>query len=479
MTLLLTALFFSQLYAVSSQSIRGGNAAVHQKQSVERKRQRKAWGSLFDTRIIGGSEANEGRYSFAVSMQDRIGHFCGGSLIAPDVVLSAAHCQGGEYSAVIGRHDLRTNDGDEIDVATELPHPDYDSYSTNNDFMLLFLSRPTTETVDFAKISPDVTSVGESVTVMGWGDTHISDTISELADELMEVEVKTISNNACEASSGKIGGWDETYNGQITENMMCAEESNRAEDACQGDSGGPLVMHTDSGDYQVGVVSWGIGCAHADFPGVYARVSSQYNWIQDEVCKRSSDPPSYLQCGGSSSGSVIETDDSVSVTDDATDDAPNSSGVDPDFVNGNWRSIVSEDFKGGMGQFRGGGKGTKHYVSAKGRSGVVRIQESSSFELNEHKLDKNYSKIKVDFSFYALQFDTDDQFCLDFSTDGESNWTEQECWSVFDFTNKRWYDKTSVVFDAPNANTLKIRFRCDGDSKHDDVLFDDIEIQAA
>lgn len=239
MTLLLTALFFSQLYAVSSQSIRGGNAAVHQNQSVERKRQRKTWGSLFDTRIIGGSEANEGRYSFAVSMQDRIGHFCGGSLIAPDVVLSAAHCQGGEYSAVIGRHDLRTNDGDEIDVATELPHPDYDSYSTNNDFMLLFLSRPTTESVDFAKISPDVTSVGESVTVMGWGDTHISDTISELADELMEVEVKTISNNACEASSGKIGGWDETYNGQITENMMCAEESNRAEDACQGDSGGP------------------------------------------------------------------------------------------------------------------------------------------------------------------------------------------------------------------------------------------------
>ena len=99
--------------------------------------------------------------------------------------------------------------------------------------------------------------------------------------------------------------------------------------------------------------------------------------------------------------------------------------------------------------------------------------------MNEYKLDKNYSKIKVDFSFFALQFDTDDQFCLDSSTDGESDWTEQECLSVFDFTNKRWYDGTSVVFDAPNADTLKIRFRCDGDSKHDDVLFGDIEIQAA
>ena len=119
------AIQLSQLCAVSSRSLRGENVPIAQ------------------PRIIGGSEANEGRYSFAVSMQDRIGHFCGGSLIAPDVVLSAAHCQGGEYSTVIGRHDLRTNDGDDIDVATELPHPDYDSYSTNNDFMLLFLTTPT------------------------------------------------------------------------------------------------------------------------------------------------------------------------------------------------------------------------------------------------------------------------------------------------------------------------------------------------
>ena len=98
----------------------------------------------------------------------------------------------------------------------------------------------------------------------------------------------------------------EESNSVVTENMMCAEENGRAEDACQGDSGGPLIMHTDSGDYQVGVVSWGIGCAHDDFPGVYARVSSQYNWIRDEVCKRSSAPPSYLQCGTTVDGDNVE-----------------------------------------------------------------------------------------------------------------------------------------------------------------------------
>ena len=58
-----------------------------------------------DTRIIGGSEATEDRYSFVVSLQDHIGHFCGGSLIAKDVVLTAAHYQGGSYDVVLGRHD--------------------------------------------------------------------------------------------------------------------------------------------------------------------------------------------------------------------------------------------------------------------------------------------------------------------------------------------------------------------------------------
>lgn len=58
-----------------------------------------------------------------------------------------------------------------------------------------------------------------SVTVMGWGDTHISDYVSELADELMEVEVQTISNRECERSSGNIGGWEDNYHDQITDNM--------------------------------------------------------------------------------------------------------------------------------------------------------------------------------------------------------------------------------------------------------------------
>merc|ERR1712232_1422399 len=126
----------------------------------------------------------------------------------------------------------------------------------------------------------------------------------ELPDELQEVEVYTIGNKECDDSEGVIDGERDSYNGQITSSMLCAEHPKR-KDACQGDSGGPLVKKSGSGSGEefelVGVVSWGVGCAHDDFPGVYARVSAEYQWIKEEVCKRSSLPPASFSCGDGSS----------------------------------------------------------------------------------------------------------------------------------------------------------------------------------
>ena len=76
--------------------------------------------------------------------------------------------------------------------------------------------------------------------------------------------------------------------------MMCAADD--GEDSCTGDSGGPLVIRENSGDVQVGIVSWGVECAHKVFPGVYARISSQFEWIRGHVCAESSDPPAYFEC---------------------------------------------------------------------------------------------------------------------------------------------------------------------------------------
>ena len=237
--------------AASSTSLRGGH-------------KHRDFNLFEDTRIINGEEATEGRYSYAVSLQDKWGHFCGGSLIAPDVVLSAAHCAGGEYNAVIGRHNLTISNGDEVPVKVEMKHPEYDSDATDNDFMLLFLERATDEEVDFVHVGPEVPPVGTKVSVMGWGDTDIEYDVKEAATALMEVEVVTISNEECDASSSNKTGWEYDYNDQITDNMICAKDT--LEDSCQGDSGGPLVIRTNAGDMQVGVVSWGIGCVHADFP---------------------------------------------------------------------------------------------------------------------------------------------------------------------------------------------------------------------
>jgi trypsin len=92
------------------------------------------------TRVIGGRESTEGRYSYAVSLADSWGSFCGASLIAPDIVLSAAHCaHGDDYYAIIGRHNLETDDGDEVEIEKEIVHPQYDTKTTDNDFMVLVL----------------------------------------------------------------------------------------------------------------------------------------------------------------------------------------------------------------------------------------------------------------------------------------------------------------------------------------------------
>jgi len=278
-----------------------------------------------DTRIINGSEASEDRYSYAVSLQDHISHFCGGSLIAKDVILTAAHCQGGTYNVVLGRHDWNDNDGEVIAMKKELPHPNYDAQSTNNDFMLVFLNSATTaNNVDLVTLNSasSVPSVGQGVTVMGWGDIDIRNDVSELSDALMSVNVNVISDQECDNSEGTIDGYSDNYNGKITKNMLCARANQQ--DSCQGDSGGPLVIKgvNAGADVQVGVVSWGIGCASEHFPGVYARVSQAYGWIESEVCQGSS----YASEAGFDCSSVTVS------TDNDSGGSPNEDNITEDNI---------------------------------------------------------------------------------------------------------------------------------------------------
>jgi trypsin len=268
-----------------------------------------AGGQVDTTRIIGGTEAEEGRYSYAVSLgyyDATAGTYlnvCGGSLITRNVVLTAGHCQGSFNRVLVGYHDLVNDSGDLFDVEKEVLHPSYatmnGSEATDNDVMLVFLNGASTaDDVVTVKLNsdPSIPFVGESVTVMGWGDMDplppISDELlfQEYSSVLMNVDVNVVSNEECEASEGLVYGEILSFANMITESMLCAIDYQK--DSCQGDSGGPLVIKgSDAGtDLQVGIVSWGPTlCASDVVPGVYTRVSQVYDWIQSEVCEGSSD----------------------------------------------------------------------------------------------------------------------------------------------------------------------------------------------
>ncbi|KAL3799498.1 hypothetical protein ACHAWO_002392 [Cyclotella atomus] len=255
------------------------------------------------TRIIGGRVAADNRYRYTVSLQANGVHFCGGVLVAIDTVLTAAHCtnQVSESSTpitvVVGRHDLSSSEGEELAVEEELVHPKHlQTVEYDNDFALLFLKRPTTSKVDFVTLNHGSSrpTRNQSVKVLGWGDTDVTKR-SEGSDLLNEASLRIIPNQRCNDVEGYWSGMFVSFNGYIADSMVCAAFQDR--DACQGDSGGPLIVKGSNGDEDllVGLVSWGLGCAN-DFPGVYSRVSSGYNWIRREVCKRSILPPEKFDC---------------------------------------------------------------------------------------------------------------------------------------------------------------------------------------
>lgn len=454
--------------ASASSSLRGSPSDHHHRSLA---------GSPDNQRIIGGTEADEGRYSYAVSLQDDYGHFCGGALITPNVVLSAAHCASncgsscdGEYKVVINRHDLRTDDGEEIEIDVELVHPDYNEDTTDNDFMLLFLkNNVTSPDVELVHVSSDIIPENIDVTVVGWGDTDITDK-QDLADKLMEVEVRTVTNADCDASSSTEPGWEDNYHDQITDNMICAEHADE-KDACQGDSGGPLVVRSTTGgqDSIIGVVSWGVGCAHDDFPGVYARVSAQFGWIEQHICMRKSlgsSPPPDFDC----SPYVEYTTITATTTTVATTSPPGDDS---------WKTIVQEDFLTGFGLFGQNGNDAKHYPGeVADRQGVVRIADGqdgiSDFSSLTIPLNGEYSKLSIHFSYFPILMEEQDELCVEYFLDADI--TGNRCWSTDSMING-WNDDVGLEFDATDANSVWFRFRVGGDDDNDDVLLDSVTVR--
>mmetsp|Transcript_1608 Transcript_1608/g.2807 ORF Transcript_1608/g.2807 Transcript_1608/m.2807 type:complete len:407 (+) Transcript_1608:224-1444(+) len=263
--------------------------------------------SSVQPRIIGGSASEEGEFPYYVALNG-----CGASLIAPGVVLSAAHCApyGDEYigrTVRVGAFRMNklwdTNSIDRV-VVEQANHPAYSDQTVDNDFMLLRLAEPvemdTTVTLELSNNVNDIQG-GNELTVLGLGVTAncflgFCWGGNSAPSQLMDVDIQAYSDADC------IDAYGVGTNGVQIDSMFCAGAVGR--DSCSGDSGGPLVRRVGNVHYQVGVVSWGIGCADSRFPGVYARIPSYgYEWIKQVVCDQWGESASFC-IGGAGGGAA-------------------------------------------------------------------------------------------------------------------------------------------------------------------------------
>ncbi|XP_066562407.1 coagulation factor VII isoform X1 [Amia ocellicauda] len=238
-------------------------------------------------RIVGGTECTKGHCPWQVLLMYGTKGFCGGVILQPKWVITAAHClellKVKFLKVVVGEHHTELNEGTEqtIKVVQIIIHEKYVPLTADNDIALLKLQQPIVYSTYVVPIclpeqmfsERELTAIRYS-TVSGWGKRSENGPVSIV---LQQLEVPRLKSKECIEYS-KVN---------ITDNMFCAGYFEGEKDSCKGDSGGPLVTKYKDTWFLTGVVSWGKGCAQPGHYGIYTKVSNYLDWIHKHIAERS------------------------------------------------------------------------------------------------------------------------------------------------------------------------------------------------
>jgi len=240
--------------------------------------------------IVGGTKAPAGKWPFQVALlylpwggSNYDMEYCGGSLVDSLHVVIAAHCVFGKkpskFNVLTGTQSLASG-GKRHALASIKVHPKYNDRTTDYDIAVITLQTPAKGIAFYSQLitsaqEASLAKTGTSTYVVGWGSTVA--TGGGYPKDLMQVSVPLVSRTDCNDAN--------SYDGEITQRMICAGLTAGGKDSCDGDSGGPLVVKDSLGRWrlQAGIVSWGDGCATRNLFGVYSRLAVLSAWANGVI----------------------------------------------------------------------------------------------------------------------------------------------------------------------------------------------------